>query len=288
MRFYFPIILLPIILMSVQPAKASEPEIEVRAFEQSSTDVFDVLTQIMQADAAYAAGEYAAALESYRFVYFHDRGQERATLGYANSALATGQIALADSLFKTLKSDAARTGQVLCAVMQGTTAHPEAALRLRLETAADDSRVWNALGHVLDADGRGAQARQAYAMAGLAGQRAGLTENNLGQSFLMEGDWDTAQTHFTRAVLQAPGQARFDNNRRLTMMLKGNFAEAISGVAPDRASQLLGDAGIIAARKKELILAKTLFETAQSLSPVYDQALNSHIDRLNTQIQAQL
>jgi Flp pilus assembly protein TadD len=116
-------------------------------------------------------------------------------------------------------------------------------------------------------------------MAGMAGQRAGVTENNLGQSFLAEEQIETALTHFTRATLQAPSDHVFDNNRRLALLLQQEYVAAIRGLPADKASALLGDAGIIAARHGDKKLAIYLFEKAQALSPRYNAKLAAHIER---------
>ncbi len=283
MAWVFRHILLPALLVvSAVPLALAKDlgELDVRAVEQSSTDVFDVLSQFMQAESAYKSGDYKAALAAYRYVYLHDRNQDEAALGYANSALALGQVDIAQTLYRQLTSEEARNGEVLCAVIKSETDHPEAALRHRLKTSPNDGRLWNMLGRVLDEAARHKDAREAYVMAGMAGQRAGITENNLGLSFLREGRRPQALEHFQRAVLQAPADVKFDNNRRLALLLEKKYAPALQALDGERASQILSDAGVIAAAQDDTKLAFLLFEKANQLSPVYNARIEHYLAKL--------
>jgi len=131
------------------------------------------------------------------------------------------------------------------------------------------------LGQILDKEARFAEARQAYVMAGLSGQSAGLAENNLGQSFLAEGNLIKALEHFQKAVELNSHREKFDNNRRRVLLLQEEYSLALKNIQSDRATQILLDAGVIAMRKDDRKLATFLLSKAQMLSPIYDARLEA-------------
>jgi len=116
MRLLVGIILGFVISAKVWAADTPEPMSDMRPLTETSVDVFGVLTQLMEAKQAYAAGDYAVAYQGYRYVYLHDSEQSEAKLGYANSALALGQTKQAQKLFRDMQSEDAKTGEILCAV----------------------------------------------------------------------------------------------------------------------------------------------------------------------------
>ena len=270
------------LLLLASPVAANEvSDVEVRGFQDSSTDIFDVLSRLPRAKAAYKAGDFSAALMGYRYVYFHDNSQAEAALGYANSALALGQVDLAQSLFRKLSSDDARTGEVICAVIKGETNLPEAALRARLEVTPRDGRLLNMLGRMMDDKGDHRAARESYVLAGMSGQRPGVSENNMGLSFLSEGQGDKALEYFQRAVLRSPQDIKFDNNRRLALLMQKKYSAALEALDSERASLILSDAGVIALGQDDPKLARFMFEKAQSLSPVYNIDIERRLAQLD-------
>jgi len=258
-------------------------ELNVRAVKDSSVDLFDVLSHIPRADTAFADGDYALAFQHYRYVYLHDPKHIHSALGYADSALALAQTALASQIYDSLPPDnlRAQNGKLLIGIIEETIENPEAQLKAQLEIVPDDARLWNMLGQVLDQDNRGNDARAAYASAQKAGQRAGLAANNIGQSFLKEGLYDKAQIEFTRASLEAPQTRLFDNNRRLTLLLRKNYADALMQLDKDRSSQLLKDAALIAAHQGERKLAIYFLEKSIALNPVYDFQTVEYLTQLS-------
>jgi len=258
-------------------------KLDIRSVETSSVDLFEVLSHMPKADAAFKSGDYSAALQHYRYVYLHDPAQSRAAMGYADAALALGQVALADEVYKTadITNLRAQSGRLLTGILSGNIDKPEDQLRAQLNITSDDARLWNMLGHVLDKDNRGDEARQAYAMAQLSGQRAGLAANNIGQSLLKDNRLEDALVEFTRASLDAPQNRLFDNNRRLTLLLQKNYAEALAQLDKDRAAQLLKDAGLIVARQGERKLAVFFLEKSIAINPVYDAQAAQYLKQLS-------
>ncbi len=257
--------------------------LDIRPIEHSSVDVFDVLSHIPVADKAFRDGDYRLAFEHYRYVYMHDPQQMQASIGYADAALALGQIALAAGIYKAFAHDniRAQSGLLLAGILQNTLKNPEDHLRKQLEKTSDDARLWNMLGQILDTKMRGSEARQAYAMAQLSGQRSGLAANNIGQSFLKEGRLHEALSEFTRAVYEAPKNRKFDNNRRMALLLQKDYSQALLALETDRAAQLLKDAGLIAAQQGETKLAILFLEKSMALNPIYDSQAAQYLDHLS-------
>ncbi|MEP1230063.1 MAG: tetratricopeptide repeat protein [Litorimonas sp.] len=265
---------------------AAQPQtqsLDIRNIEDSSIDVFDVLSRLPQAEIAFENGNYALALQHYRYVHLHDPNQTQAALGYADAALALGKTRLAAQVYGdfTNKNMRAQNGLLLANILDGRIDIPETHLRTYLKTTPSDARLWNMLGHILDKDGRSDEARRAYIQAEAAGQRPGLSANNIGQSYLKQGHIGEALNAFTRASGEAPASHLFDNNRRLTLLLRKDYTQALAQLSSDRASQLLKDAGIIAHRQGEKKLAVYFLEKSIALNPVYDPQAESYLTRLS-------
>lgn len=246
------------------------PPIEIRAINQSNVDVFETLQSLNAAKADYSEGKFAAAAQKFSQAYHYDAQLDGAAIGFADSLLAQGDLRRAHDIYKTLQSPRAQSGRLLISVLAGLNPSPEAALRDQLETQSGDPRLWNALGKVLDDQGNGNAARQAYAMAAMCGQAPGLEDNNIGQSFLQEGRYAAAAEKFSQAKRASPKAERFENNYRLALILHKDYRAALADLPEDRAANLLSDAGVIADGREEPELAKLLFTKALSLNSVFD------------------
>ena len=268
---------------SKQSATPPPQALDIRPVQDSSIDVFEVLSRIPKADEAFKNGDYAAALEHYRYVYFHDPKQSRAAIGYADAALALGRPRLAMDIYAGISDENTRVknGLLLAQILDGQYENPKATLQTYLQSSPGDARLWNMLGRMLDKDNQGLAARKAYETAHHAGQRAGLAANNIGQSFLTQGHMDEALTYFTQASFEAPQNPLFDNNRRLVLLLQKDYAQALSQLSSERAATLLKDAAIIAQGQSETRLAIYFLEKSISLSPVYDKEAETYLARLS-------
>ena len=133
-----------------------------------------------------------------------------------------------------------------------------------------DPRLWTLLGQFQDMEGQSMTARQSYAMAGLAGARPGLADNNIGQSFLTEGAFESALKAFSKAAKADPFDVQFDNNRRRVLINLGETHQAIAGLPPERAAIFLEQAADQAMVDREVKLAQYLYRKSLDLSPRYN------------------
>jgi len=74
----------------------------------------------------------------------------------------------------------------------------------------------------------------------------------------------------------------FDNNRRLTLALQGDFSGAVSGISENRAARIYNDAGFIAAGAGKMDVARALYNKALQISPVYFAPAQANLDALKT------
>lgn len=276
-------------ILPVESYAKSAPSLlqpEIREHQSSSVDIFDVLTRIPKAKQAYEDGDFSQALQDYRYVYLHDPDQKQALMGYADAALALGQCSLATSLYAKFEDEHTRasSGALICQILSQQSPNPEMRLLAQIKHAPDDARLYNLLGKILDHSARGKEARIAYGQAKTLEQRAGLADNNIGQSYLVQGDLDAALDAFTRAVTLAPKTELFDSNRRLVLLLKRDYSAALTRIDSARASTLLKDAARITERQGEIKLAEYMMRKAVSLDPVYDPRSTLYLAALTARL----
>ena len=91
-----------------------------------------------------------------------------------------------------------------------------------------DWKVYSALGSALDHQGRHAEARQAYQSALKQRPQEISVHNNLGMSFVLEGNLEEAESTLRRAAAlpAAAKQPRLRQNLALVVGLQGRFEEA--------------------------------------------------------------
>jgi len=118
-----------------------------------------------------------------------------------------------------------------------------------------DPRLWTLLGQLQDSQKEHNLARQSYAMAGIAGARSGLAENNIGHSHWIAGEYELALSAFTKASAQDPFDTQFDNNRRRALVHLGQTQDAIAGLDAARAGLFLTQAADKAVAENEIKLA---------------------------------
>ena len=262
------------LLLTCANAQAADiPTVDIRPVQTDSVDVFAVLQHIQAGDAALIARDFVSAQNHFQTVILHDPAQPRARTGLRHALMGRADwAAAAEFIDDPLSADG-----YLITVMRGATEHALNYLTEAVTQHPNDPRLWNALGHAQDASEKFTSARQSYAMAEMAGQRAGLADNNIGQSHLREGEMDAALDAFIRAVAAAPNDIRFDNNRRLALLGLGQTSLAIAGLESSRATVFLTQAGDKAASSGEPRLARTLWTSAQKLSPRHEPALAARL-----------
>jgi len=255
-------------------AKNTNPP-DIRTVETDSTDVFEVLQILVNANAALRARNYAAAKRSYESVLLHDPNLGAARAGLLRVLIATGDAERAALYI----DDSFSADAVLIRVLTKTSENPLFDLQEALKTH-QDARLWNALGRLQDDERDFATARQSYAMAEFSGQRAGLADNNIGQSHWLAGEYERALAAFEKAVIADPQDIRFDNNRRKTLVKFGHIQTAIAGLTAETASVFLAQAGDLATQDGETRLAKMLYQKSLNLAPRYNPQIAGRLEAL--------
>lgn len=238
---------------------------DIRTIQSDSTDVFQVLQILKEAERAHDNRAYEEARQAFENVLLHDPNLTRARDGLRQTLIALGDIEAAQNFM----TETNPTDNVIIRIRLGTVENPDDLLKETLKTDPDP-RLWTLLGQLQDMRADFSAARQSYAMAGLAGARPGLTENNIGQSHWLAGEYDLALTAFTNAVARDPLDIQFDNNRRRALIHLGQTQAAISGLNAERAELFLIQAADKAVTENEIKLARTLYKKSLDISPRYN------------------
>lgn len=240
----------------------SAPVPDIRAVETDSTDVFEVLTILRGAQTALEARDYGAARLGFESVLMHDPNLVSARAGLRRTLIALGDIRSA----RPLLTEEAEADSVIIRIRSGQVDAPQELLMTTLKRVPDP-RLWTLLGQLQDAESDFLSARQSYRMAGLAGARPGLAENNIGQSHWVAGEHGLALASFENAVALDPLDIRFDNNRRRTLIWLGRTQDALSGLSAERAGVFLAQAADKAAAENETKLARFLYRKSLNIAP---------------------
>ncbi len=262
--------------------------LEVRPLTRSSSDVYDVLTQLINAREDYAAKRFERSYRAYKYAALHDRNNVEAALGAANSALEIGRAAEALVIFKnlsavTLKTEdnlAVQSGLAIAETLTLEAGDPESRLLAALTLAPKDARLWNALGHVYQSQERWRESSRAYERAHEEGySRAGLY-NNFGFMLMAQNNYSTAARYFEHASKMAPDAASYENNYRTALLMDGQYERAMEAITDTRAASLLTQSGHIAIKNKNPALARLLLQKAAKISPVYNPAAQAGLEKL--------
>lgn len=248
----------------------------IRSVQSDSTDVFAVLSSLQDAEAALGLRDYIAARQGFELVLLHDPNLAPARAGLRRSLIATGDFQAAAQWIDDINS----VDAVIIHVLMDQTADSETIIKTTLETQPDP-RLWTLLGKLRDEAKDHAAARQAYAMAELAGARPGLAENNIGQSHWLQGEIDLALKAFSTASKADPADMQFDNNRRRALISSGQTHDAVAGLNAERAGIFLAKAADHAVEDGEIKLAKFLYAKSLDLSPRHDPGVAEKLARLN-------
>ena len=256
---------------------AAEPApLDVRPVLETSVEPFTVLMQLGEARRAAASGDDATAITLYRSLLAVDPGMPDARTGLAASLLAVGKTVEADAALGTAPDPVIR---LLIDSELGRLSDAEAALRDGFRDTRDP-RLANALGRRLDDQGRGRDARTAFLRAA-PHQRPGVAQNNIGLSFLREGELDRAQAAFAAARALDPEDGLFRRNHRLCALMRGDYATGLDGLRGDDAAPLLREAGAGALSRGETALARLLLDRASDLSVRHDPRIAALQERLD-------
>lgn len=162
-----------------------------------------------------------------------DPGNVQLGMAYAANLQALGQtddqMKVLDELARRNPEDAklaAYYGKQL--TYNGRADDGERTLRRLVDAGKADWRVHSALGSALDQQGKFTEARQQYAVALEAGARKLTVLNNIGMSYMLEGDLKAAEATLREASSLPDGDAepRVRQNLALAVGLQGRFEEA--------------------------------------------------------------
>lgn len=252
-------------------------ELAPRALPDAGTGLdapFAAMRLLGAADDARERQDWSAAAGHYRDVLALDPALDGARLGLVESLLALGRAGEADEL---LKPGEDRSARLRIDLALGRLAEPAAALEAGF-AATNDPRLLNALGRWRDDRGEGEAARMAFMRADTH-QAPGLAQNNIGLSFLREGELERAQAAFDAAAGRT-SDPHVSRNRRLCALLRADYAAGLSGLSGADAAPLLREAGAGALARGETRLAALLLERASALSPRFDPRTQALLERL--------
>ena len=162
-----------------------------------------------------------------------DPGNIELGLAYAANLEALGQTAdqikVLDELARRNPDDAnlqAYYGKQL--THHGRAADGERVLQRLVAAGQADWRVHSALGSALDQQGKFTQAREQYAIALQGGANKLTVLNNVGMSYMLEGNLKAAEATLREASSLPDGdsQPRVRQNLALAVGLQGRFEEA--------------------------------------------------------------
>jgi len=251
-------------------SEAPIDDISVRPLVENSTDIFSIFQILIRARQAYADADFEHAAKDYNILIQYDPSLEEAVIGAAKSYIELGQLDLAIQTLRASKISSPEA-DILSIIAKSMTLETQAAQAYLSESVNlyQDSRLWNLLGHTLVATRDIETSSNAFKQAETLGQKPGVLDNNLGMLALQSGDIDSAYQHMLRAVQLSPNTAKFDNNRRLILLLQARYLEALQNISSKRAISLLQDAAIISSKRGEDLLAQLLLDKAREINPVF-------------------
>lgn len=273
------------LMLGVQfPAFSYASEVSYEAFDvrpviQSSTDAFSVFQILVKARNAYEQKDFEQAAKDYSTLVQYDSALEEAVIGLAKSYLALQQPSLAKN---TLSASpvSSRESDILLVIATAQMLDKNEAKPYLLESVKthQDSRLWNFLGHILMTNDETQSAAYAFNQAEKLGQNPGLLYNNLGMLAFQTGELNSALQYLDHAVNLSPNTLKFDNNRRLALLLRGQYLKALENISSQRGANLLTDAAIIAAKRGEDSLEILLRKKSNELNPVFNPLSSKLID----------
>lgn len=251
------------------------PDAEIRQIQTDSTDVFEVLAMLKRAQSAFEKRNYGSARQGFESVLMFDPNLISARTGLRRTLIAIGDIEAAQHFMTDMNSP----DSLIIRIRSGEVENPQDLLKTTLKSNPDP-RLWTLLGQLHDRRREFPSARQSYAMAGLAGARVGLAENNIGQSHWLAGEFELARDAFSKAAALDPADIQFDNNRRRALIRLGQTQNAISGLKAERAGLFLAKAADKAVTDNEINLARFLYRKSLDIAPRHNPYTAEKLARL--------
>jgi len=275
--------------VSTMPAQ-DNPALEVRPVKNlvQNKDDFDMVAAMKVAKENYVKGHYENSYEQFKQILLRDKSLIDARIGLADNALALGQVKQAYEIFLDLPrqeltaNDRARVeaGLVLSEVASNQANDPKGRLESILSKHTTDARIWNALGKWFDQNGEWMQAIDMYVGALKYTDQSAKTINNIGISLLKQGRYEESLEKFNQAIQLKADIPIYHSNRRLTLLLLGRYSQAFINLKDRQSADLFNDAGYIKMIEGDKVTAKTFFNQAITLSPVYHQSAVENLSLL--------
>lgn len=268
---------------------APKPVFEVRPASRVSEHLFAIEDPLTLAVEARWNGDNALAYQHFYAAWLATPDSADVNIGLIDMALKTGKFEQAYAAASQLDIDPETAkpkllaAQVLAEIAVGKSSDPELRLNQALERSPNDPRLWNALGGFHDKQGQPLRAQDCYLQALKTGGTKASVVNNLGMSLLMSGDMRSALSKFEQASELEPNKKIYDNNRRLTLALLGQYEKAAAGLTDDFAADILNDAGYIAKSRQDITQAAALFKAAIARSTSYHVRAHENLNELKSE-----
>ena len=280
--------MLAVFSVACATTKVEVTPVTVEPIEQIKSAPFNVEEVYDDAIQDFEKNDYLSALNGFKQVQAYDPDRLTAVFWQAEAYLALGEYEKAANIYwahnwSFLNDDLSqkmRTGKVLSGVYTDRYEKPEAAIHEAMVEAPNDPRLWNAKGQYHDRQEEWMDALSAYIEAMKSGKWQAGTINNMGMSLLMQGRLKEAENKFKQAHEMSPDIRVYDNNLRMAYILNGDLKKALADMDESRAANVLNDAGFVALSRDKKDLAKTLFNKALEISPVFHAKAQANLDRI--------
>lgn len=268
----------------------------IRPVEQQTGSHLDSALALVKAQNDFNAERYDESFNGFQIVALKEPENLTARIGWGNASIALNLFEKAYEIFsnkigletaKTPEKHAHLAGLVLAEVATGRAEDEEVRLNEALEYNLHDVRLWNALGRFHDKQEDWVPAQRTYLKAlntGPKGRSSAI--NNLGMSFLKQGQYNMALEKFEHALNLKPQYGLYDNNRRLTLALMSDYSAATDNLGQERAADIFNDAGYIALSQKKYDIAKSLITQAIDLSPYFNMTAETNLMTLKAELNA--
>jgi Flp pilus assembly protein TadD len=252
-----------------------------------TTPTPDPTIVLIAADAARNDGKFADASAIYQRLIWDHPDLRAAQYGLAESLLATAESERARPLFDGLIADEefhARALQGVGLTQLVLNEREKATKTLHDATEADPTlwRSWNALGLIADGLGDFKTAQDDYTRALALNPNSAVILNNIGYSKLMAKQAEEAETYLRRALSLAPGSETIQNNLRLAIAGKGDYAEAVRFTPHEKLPGVLNNVGYVAMGRGDYTVAEGYFVRAMEASKSFDRAAARNLDELKS------
>ena len=252
---------------------ASEVDAEnysIRAIEHNIQEIFPTLMMLIEARDALANMEYERSYELYSILIKYDPNLEGVRTGLSKSFIALGRPDLAKKTLLEAEILSSEMNILLIKSTAMTLSDDESVVYIRENLQAyPDRRLLNLLGLKLTDQRKVKLASEAFYQAESVGQKEGVLLNNLGVLAIKTGNFKAAVAYLSEGQKYAPDNIKFDNNRRLALLLDQQFPEALKGLSSERLTPLLKDAALIAKKEKRPYLENFLRVKAKQTQLTY-------------------